>query len=202
MKLIVTRHISHLRSSPFMHSYHDSEVKQPDTQINNTHNDTEVKQPYTPANAKCTRQVTCSAAKSCSKIVLCKVYHKDNPEISINSYVVLDDQSNVSLGSPDLFDSLSLNGPSYPYELSTCAGDPMEIEGRCATDLVVESINGNKENLPTIIENEHIPGDHAEIPTPDLCMKFPHLNRIAAELPCLNHIIKVHLLLGRAAQNL
>ena len=61
----------------------------------------------------------------------------------------------------------------------------------------MESQNGHKENLPTILENENIPGDRDEIPSPDLCRRFPHLTQIADNIPEPKDDIKIILLIGR-----
>ncbi|XP_038071590.1 uncharacterized protein LOC119740386 [Patiria miniata] len=118
--------------------------------INQKQNEGEVQSEKQPANShkdvvantKCTRFLTCSSARSCSKIVLCKIYHKDHPTNSILGYAVLDDQSNACLGGPEVFEALNLAGPAFPYELSTCGGDKITSEGRRACGLIVESQDG------------------------------------------------------------
>ena len=149
------------------------------------------------ANTKCIKYKSCVMARSCSKIVLVKVYHQSMPSVSIQAYAVLDDQSNACLGDPKLFEALNLHGPSYDYELSTCGGRQILTEGRRAQGLVMESSTGHKERLPTVLENENIPGDRDEIPHPDLCKNFPHLNQIADMIPYPEDDVDILLLIGR-----
>ncbi|XP_022096554.1 uncharacterized protein LOC110982458 [Acanthaster planci] len=149
-------------------------------------------------NTKCTKFLSCSSARSCSKIVLCKLYHKDRPSRSILGYVVLDDQSNACLADPEVFEALELRGPSFPYELSTCGGSKIMTEGRRASGIVVESPEGKTERLPTVIENAHIPGDKKEIPCPEVCAKFPHLKSIATKVPEIRDDVNIILLIGRS----
>ena len=56
------------------------------------------------ANTKCTRYTSCVKARSCSKIVLVKVYYQSNPYLQKLMPCVLDDQSNACLRDPKLFD--------------------------------------------------------------------------------------------------
>ncbi|KAJ8017584.1 hypothetical protein HOLleu_44905 [Holothuria leucospilota] len=156
----------------------------------------EVPQPEE-ANIKCTKFATCATARSCSKIVMAKVYHENNPMNWIYGYVVLDDQSNACLGDPELFDKLDINGPDHEYELSTCGGHGVTVKGRRANGIVIESSTGHREKLPTIIENENIPGDRNEIPTPEICRTYPHLKCIAKCISAPRDDVNIILLLGR-----
>ncbi|KAJ8036706.1 hypothetical protein HOLleu_20758 [Holothuria leucospilota] len=156
----------------------------------------EVPQPEE-ANIKCTKFATCATARSCSKIVMAKLYHENNPMNWIYGYVVLDDQSNACLGDPELFDKLDINGPDHEYELSTCGGHGVTVKGRRANGIVIESSTGHREKLPTIIENENIPGDRNEIPTPEICRTYPHLKCIAKCISAPRDDVNIILLLGR-----
>ena len=62
----------------------------------------------------------------------------------------------------------------------------------------MESLDGHKERLPTIIENENIPSDRDEIPSPDLCKNFPHLEQIADMIPSPRNDVEILLLIGRS----
>ena len=150
------------------------------------------------ANTKCTRYTSCIKARSCSKIVLVKVYPHNDPSTSVEAYAVLDDQSNACLGDPRLFQALNLNGPSYNYELSTCGGRQILTQGRRAQGLIMESLDGHKERLPTLLENGNIPSDREEIPSPDLCRNFPHLEQIANMIPSPRDDVDILLLIGRS----
>ncbi|CAB4024747.1 Hypothetical predicted protein, partial [Paramuricea clavata] len=63
-----------------------------------------------------------SGGKSCAKICLAHVFVHGQTETKIRAYVVIDDQSNCSLGKSVLFDQLNLRGEPFTYTLQTCAG--------------------------------------------------------------------------------
>lgn len=136
-------------------------------------------------------------AKSCCKICLVKVYPEDHPGKVIQTYVVLDDQSNRSLARPEFFNHFGLYEKASPYTLKTCSG-VMDTTGRRATNFIVESYDGKiKIKLPTLIECEMIPDDRSEIPTPEITHYFPHLRPIADKIPPLNENAQIFILLGR-----
>lgn len=136
-------------------------------------------------------------AKSCCKICLVNIYPEDHPEKVIQTYAVLDDQSNRSLARPEFFNHFGLFEKASPYTLKTCSG-VMETAGRRATDFVVESYDGKiKVKLPTLIECEMIPDDRDEIPTPELARYFPHLRHLTEKIPPLNENAQIFILLGR-----
>ena len=60
--------------------------------------------------------------KSCAKIILVRIYTKDHIDLAIKAYAVIDDQSNSTLGTPELFDRLRIEGDEIPYVLSSCNG--------------------------------------------------------------------------------
>ncbi|KAJ8047911.1 hypothetical protein HOLleu_00027 [Holothuria leucospilota] len=180
------------RHASFMHSNERQEREMENQDAR------EVQAPQTEEkNIKCTKFSTCSTARSCSKIVLVKLYHESNPTNWMHAYVVLDDQSNACLGDPKLFEKLKINGPDHEYKLSTCGGSRVAAKGRRASGLIIESLNGHKEKLPTIIENGNIPGDRKEIPTPDICQAYPHLRGISEYIFQPRDDVDIILLIGR-----
>lgn len=73
-----------------------------------------------------------------------------------------------------------------------------ETEGRRATGLIIESLDGvTKVKLPTLIECNNMPDDRAEIPTPDAARWHSHLKPIAHCIPPLDPEAQILLLLGR-----
>lgn len=76
-------------------------------------------------------------------------------------YVILDDQSNVSLAKTEFFDAFKIQGPSIPYILTTCAR-VVNVSGRRAHGYVVEPLTGEFSiNLPTLIECNNVPNSRA-----------------------------------------
>lgn len=87
-------------------------------------------------------------SKLCSKICLANVYSRAYPNNKIKAYVIMDDQSNCSLGTPQLFELLNLKDDATQYTLRTCSG-MTQAKGRRAMDLVLESVDGSKHQSPT-----------------------------------------------------
>ena len=121
--------------------------------------------------------------RSCANICLANVYAKSQPNKKIRAYVVLDDQSNCSLGKSQLFEQLSIHGERSSYTLRTCSGTAV-LDGRCTKDLMIESSDGRKVySLPTVIECNAIPDSKEEIPTPAVAKAYPHFRAIADKNP-------------------
>jgi len=72
------------------------------------------------------------------------------------------------------------------------------------TGVVLKSLKGTEpeSELPTLIECNNIPRDKQEIPTPEMARRFPHLSRIANEIPQLDENAEIQLLIGRDAPEL
>lgn len=135
--------------------------------------------------------------RSCNKTFLVDVHLSDDPTKTARVYAILDDQSNRSLVSPELLDTLDIDGESTPYTLSSCSGN-INMCGRRVHGLVVTSIDGNSTfDLPTLIECDDIPNDLSEVPTPEVARQHPHLDRIASSIPPLHPDTKIQLVIGR-----
>ncbi|XP_076861369.1 uncharacterized protein LOC143514271 [Brachyhypopomus gauderio] len=135
--------------------------------------------------------------KSCSKICLVNVYPQGHRDKMKRMYVILDDQSNVSLAKTEFFDAFHIKGPSLPYILTTCAG-ARNVTGRRAHGYVVEPLTGELSiPLPTLIECNNVPNSRAEIPIPEAAYHHSHMQRIADRIPALDDSAEIWLLLGR-----
>lgn len=100
-------------------------------------------------------------------------------------YVILDDQSNISLAKTEFFEIFNIQGPSILYILTTCAG-VVNVYGRRAHGYVVEPLTGEISiNLPSIIECSNVPNSRAEIPKPEAAYHHSHMWAIAHEIPTL-----------------
>ena len=120
-----------------------------------------------------------SRGKSSSKICLANVYVRGHPETAVKAYVVIDDQSNCSLGKSELFNRLNIKSSTSTYSLQTCAGTS-QIQGRCLKGLVGESIDGsNRHQLSNVIDCNAIPDSKDEIPLPEVARAHPHLRGMA-----------------------
>ncbi|XP_060083636.1 uncharacterized protein LOC132562879 [Ylistrum balloti] len=147
---------------------------------------------------KCTR--VCGGKKfsgrSCSKTILVKVHPTGKPELAINMYAILDDQSNRTLCRPAFFDVMNVSGETTErYTLVSCAGD-LPTQGRCAHGFSVSSLDGEFSlSLPGILECDQIPNNRLEIPTPEITTYHSHLKDV--DLPPLDPGTQILLLIGR-----
>ncbi|CAC5391168.1 unnamed protein product [Mytilus coruscus] len=149
-------------------------------------------------SAACTRLCgNMRVGRSCGKTVLVDVFSGASPEQSFRVYAIIDDQSNRSLATPDLFDRLGLHGSQKQFVLSSCSGSSTMV-GRYTSGIRICSIDGQSTfEMPDVIECDSIPSNLPEIPTPDVANAHPHLRRIAPYLPALDPSCKVELLIGR-----
>ncbi|XP_059820511.1 uncharacterized protein LOC132391399 isoform X1 [Hypanus sabinus] len=137
------------------------------------------------------------SSRSCSKICLTKVYPKGAKDKAIKAYVILDDQSNRSLVSPEFFKLFNIESERFPYYLKTCSGN-MKTQGRKAEGIQIESLDGKVVIcLPPLLECNEIMNNRAGIPTPSAVLHQPHLHHIAKHIPELDPKAEILLLLGR-----
>ena len=135
--------------------------------------------------------------KSCSKICLVNIYHKDDPEKIFQTYAILDDQSNRSLISTEFCNILNMDTEASPYTLHTCAGH-IDTSGRRIKGLVIEPVDKTtKIQLPQLIECSYLPDNRHEIPTPEVANQHKHLCDIADQIPSFNNKANIQLLIGR-----
>lgn len=128
--------------------------------------------------------------KSCSKICLVNVYPEGRPEESKRMYVILDDQSNVSLAKTEFFDA-------FQTFLTTCVG-VVNVTGRRAHGYMVEQLTGELSiALPTLIECNNVPNSRAEIPTPEAAYHHSYMRAMADQIPALDDAADILLMLGR-----
>lgn len=139
----------------------------------------------------------CNKFKSCAKAVLVKIYKKDNPSHYMMTYVLIDDQSNRSLAKTELLEYFGEHSAEIEYTLASCGGRVVK-SGRVSGGFVVEGINGSEKiELSTLIECNDIPNNIEEIPTPEVCEQYSHLNQISTCIPQLSHKADILLLIGR-----
>ncbi|XP_062583176.1 uncharacterized protein LOC134244932 [Saccostrea cucullata] len=147
--------------------------------------------------SKCTQICGRFPGKSCAKILLANVHLQESPEKRIHAYVMLDDQSNRTLASTQLFDSLGIEGQDVEYILTSGAGKE-RAAGRRAHCVVVESLDHSvRLQLPAVTECSHLPNNREEIPTPEVAQNYAHLLDIAQYIPPLDDGAQIMLLIGR-----
>ncbi|CAC5374701.1 unnamed protein product [Mytilus coruscus] len=145
---------------------------------------------------KCTEVCKGGVGKSCAKIVLLDILHVQKPNTRMRIYAIIDEQSNSSLVHGDILDYFDIKAESRQYSLSSCSGKVM-MNGRRASGFVVQSLDGQNLELPTLIECDMIPNNRNEIPTCDVAANYQHLASIAQFIPPLDAEAKILLLIGR-----
>ncbi|XP_064647084.1 uncharacterized protein LOC135499944 [Lineus longissimus] len=136
-----------------------------------------------------------SVSKS-SMIVPVWVSHEDRPEYEILSYAMLDTQSDTTFVLENTRKTLGLVGTKSHLSLSTMSRENEIIETVKVKGLVVRGMNSDlKINLPPSFSRDVMPMNREHIPTPEIANVWPHLTRIASELPPLQDC-NVALLIG------
>ncbi|XP_048749330.2 uncharacterized protein LOC125661393 [Ostrea edulis] len=153
----------------------------------------------TGVNTKCTQvcgtDKICS--KSCAKILQLYVYNEDQPMQARKVYALIDDQSNYSLGKPELFDNFDDHSEHINFTLSTCSGK-VSATGRKGNNYVVESADHSvRIKIPSLIECSDIPDNRHEIPSPEVVKNFPHLCDLVSYIPPVDDSVHIELLIGR-----
>ncbi|CAC5376973.1 unnamed protein product [Mytilus coruscus] len=146
--------------------------------------------------AKCTEVCKGGVGKSCAKIVLLDILHLQKPNTRMRIYAIIDEQSNSSLVHGDILDYFDIEAESRQYSLSSCSGKVM-MNGRRASGFVVQSLDGQNLELPTLIECDMIPNNRNEISTCDVAANYQHLASIAQFIPPLDAEAKILFLIGR-----
>ncbi|CAC5374712.1 unnamed protein product [Mytilus coruscus] len=156
----------------------------------------EEKSPKEEVMTKCTEVCKGGVGKSCAKIVLLDILHVQKQNSRMRTYAIIDEQSNSSLVRGDILDYFGIEAESRQYSLSSCSGKVM-MSGRRASGFVVQSLDGQNLELPTLIECDMIPNNRNEIPTCDVAANYQHLAPIVQFIPPLDAEAKIFLLIGR-----
>ena len=139
---------------------------------------------------------------SCSKIALLDVFHPDRPLKKFRFYSIVDEQSNASMISPELTDSLGISETKQKYLLSTCSVSKETRFERRVSGLMITPVRGKPLELPTLIECDNILKDKSEIPLPEFVKQYTHLRDIADQIAQIDSNAEMQLLIGRNAPEL
>ncbi|XP_069114175.1 uncharacterized protein [Argopecten irradians] len=135
------------------------------------------------------------SGKSCAKIVLVNVFHRDRPTERVRLYAMIDDQSNMSLARSEVFDQLGVRGNQHNYVLSSLAGTS-NTSGRDSTKITVESVDMSVSlDIPLLLECDRVPEIREEIPTPEVVESYAHLRDIS--IPPVDNTARISMLIGR-----
>ena len=124
------------------------------------------------------------------------VHHKDNPEVKIMIYAVLDDASDTTFITTNVKEKLGIPGMNSKLILSTMLGKE-EIPVSRVDGLVVERIDQHVQvELPKSYTREQIPSRRDQIPKPEDAAAWPHLKRIKDKIMPYQEEVEVGLLIG------
>ena len=109
--------------------------------------------------------------------------HKNNPEVEVKAYALLDDGSDSTFVKTSILEKLGIGGPEITLQLNTMHGQRKvivkKIEG-----LIAKAMDeaGCSIELPKTYTRDSIPSCSTQIPTPEVASKWPHLQQIGSQL--------------------
>ena len=125
------------------------------------------------------------------------LYHKDQPERSVQVYTLLDNASDTTFIKSSILKNLGVEGPEMILKLYTMHGQA-DIPVQKTDGLVVESLDGTARiELPKTYSRDNIPSRSNQIPTPETARQWPHLKNLEKEIPPYNCDMEVGILIGR-----
>jgi hypothetical protein len=124
------------------------------------------------------------------------ICQKDNPEKKINTYAVLDDQSDTCFVTDSVCDQLEIEGPETVIELGTMHAVE-DIRTQKINGLIVSSEDKSVDvPLPKAYSRENIPARRDQIPRVEMAINWSHLSQIANEIPEYREDLGIGLLIG------
>ena len=110
---------------------------------------------------------------------------------------IIDEQSNACFMSEELREQLGISGIDTNLTLSTVFKSNVIISSKRVADLEILSFDRNEcISLPPVFTRECIPASSAQIPRPEIALKWPHLKSIADRIFPLQSKAKIALLIG------
>ncbi len=134
-----------------------------------------------------------------SLIVPVEVYHEDNPQTKVRTYMyaMMDNQSSASFISDNLLNLLgAVNTKPVSLELTTLITKSV-IQSKLVSGLCVRGVQEQTQvQLPPVYSRSVIPVERNLIPRPETVAKVPHLQGVAQKLISYDDRIDVGLLIG------
>ena len=141
--------------------------------------------------------------KSCSKTLLCDVFHKNDSTNVTRCYVIVDEQSTSSFIDTNLAKSFDLTGPEHEFTITTITGYKTQHKGVAFEGLRIKGVNENKVyDLPTLLTNDFIPDCRNEVAGPDVVKAHPHISHLSRNFAKFDPSAEVLILLGRDSNEL
>ena len=124
-----------------------------------------------------------SNCDKCSMIMPVYISHRDNPDKEVLIYALLDTQSDTTFLLDKTCDQLGVKGTNVKLLLSTMFSKDEAVNSQRITGLIVRGYDRDvKISLPTTYTREIMPANESHIPTPEMALRWPQLEKIAGEL--------------------
>ena len=131
-----------------------------------------------------------------SMIVTVVLHHKNNPDVEVCVYALLDDGNDSTFVKNSTLERLDIQGPKISLSLNTMYGKT-EIPVQKIEGLVVQKFDKTASiDLPKAYSRDFIPSRRSQIPSPEIAAKWPHLERIKQQIPPIETDVEVGILLG------
>ena len=124
------------------------------------------------------------------------LYHKNNPDVKVNVYALLDDGSDSTFVTNSTLKQLGVKGPEISLTLNTMHGQA-EIRVQRIEGLVTQRLDkATFIDLPKASSQESIPSRRNLIPSPEIAGKWPHLEWIKRKISPVKTDVEVGVLIG------
>jgi len=120
-----------------------------------------------------------------SMIVPVILHHKNNPDVKVNVYALLDDGSDTTFVTSSTLKQLGVQGPKMSLTLNTTHGRT-EIPVQKIEGLVAQSLDeAVSVDLPKAYSRESIPSRRNQIPSPEIAGNGHIWKELSAKYPLL-----------------
>ena len=131
-----------------------------------------------------------------SMVVPVRISHESNPNKEIETYAILDTQSDSTFITDNTAKLLGLKGKSIRLSLSTMTANEKVVRCNRFDGLVVREFSGNCTiKLPGVYSRKSIPVNRSHIPCKEMLSDWPYLNSLTHKLIPKNNF-EVGLLIG------
>ena len=150
----------------------------------------------TSPNANVCSSVDLVGSVTNSMIVPVIVHHKDNPQLEVKVYALLDDASDTTFIKTSVKEQLGVQGIKTSLILSTMLGRE-DISVFKVDGLIVERIDKKVSlELPRTYSRDQIPSRRNQIPRPEVAEMWPHLTKIKDKIMPYQEDLEIGLLIG------
>lgn len=148
------------------------------------------------ANASVCGSTGVSDGVTTSMIVPVVLHQRNNPDVEVSVYALLDNGSDSTFVKSSILRELGVEGVETSLQLNTMHGRT-EIPVQRVEGLVVQRFDRKTSiALPKTYSRDSIPSRRDQIPTPEIAGRWPHLERIKAMIPPIRNDVDVGILIG------